>query len=76
MDNPVLLVFGLEDVIVKEGRQGEFEIGVVRSRARMILSRRYSWLDLNLDQVLYGSRVDWDDAECIVMVGQQVQEMR
>lgn len=42
MDNPVLLVFGLEEVIVKEGRQGEFEIGVVRSRVRMGLSRVYS----------------------------------
>lgn len=42
MDNPVLLVFGFEEVIVKEGRQGEFGIGVVRSRARMGLSRVYS----------------------------------
>jgi hypothetical protein len=39
MDNPVLLVFGFEEVIVKEGRQGEFGIGVVRSRSRMGLSR-------------------------------------
>lgn len=42
MDNPVLLVFGFEEVIVKEGRQGEFGIGVVKSRARLILSRVYS----------------------------------
>lgn len=66
MDNPVLLVFGLEEVIVKEGRQGEFESGVVRSRARMVLSRGYSWFDLNLDQVLYESRVDRDDGDIIV----------
>lgn len=42
MDNPVLLVFGLEDVIVKKGRQGEFGSGVVRSRAEMVLSKVYS----------------------------------
>lgn len=42
MDNPVLLVFGFEEVIVKEGRQGEFGVGVVRSRVRMGLSRVYS----------------------------------
>lgn len=62
MDNPVLLVIGFEEVIVGEGRQGEFESRVVRSRARMGLSRGYSWLDLNWDQVLFESRVDWDDA--------------